>query len=236
MGDITIGVETAALEAVLDAVGPRKGAQVIVRAVNRTGRDVRVSIIRRLSAEIGRPQKEFRPQVRLRRARAAAVSRVASGRQGVIGGRVKATATITSTGSDISLRHFGAKQTKKGITFKPGRKIKRRTIDGAFLARVPSGASEQVFIRATNARNVRVDNVAGRRRRKRVRRGRGEPDLPIAKITVPGVSSTMLEATIQRAVQEEASGILSRRLAGELRFELLKAQGKIKPRQRRTAR
>lgn len=208
MGEITITVDSAAVEAALQVLGPASSL-AIARALNKAAGNVQVSVLRTLSTEIGLPQRAFRGSVKVQRVTAAAVTE--SG----------ATAKVTARGGDISLRHFQARQTRKGVTFKPGRKVKRRLLEGAFIA-TARGGSRQVFIRAQNAKNVRVDSAANVRRRKRVR-PRG-PDLPIAKITVPGVSSTLLDATIRRTLEEEGAVLLERRLVEEINFELSKVK------------
>lgn len=234
MGDITIEVDTRALDEALEVLGPRRGSSAIAKAINLTATSVRAKMLKELAVQVGLTQRALGRSVKVQRVSAARLARVASGREGVVGQSVRATARVTAAGADIPLTAFSPRQTRQGVSFSPGRKARRRTVPGAFIARMRGGYTG-VFIRSRTRRNVLAGDAQGVRRRRRVP-GRGPSDLPISKVMAPGVSRAMFDAALQSALQSDATDTLAARLAEQINFQLLKATGRVKPRPRRRRR
>ncbi len=224
MTGIRIEVETGALEGALETIGSGATARAIARAINRTATSVRANVLRELSAQVGLTQRELRGRTRIQRVRQGLASRLGSGREGVGGRGVMMRATVTASGSDITATAFQAKQTRRGVSFKPGRKAKRRSVPGAFLATVPGRRAESVFLRATDSANVLVAEVEGVRRRRRVPgRSWEQTDIPIAKLVLPGVSRTLFDEAVQASIAEQGTETLTKRLQESVEKELLDA-------------
>ncbi len=227
MGDITIELDLAPLEEAVRLLGVERSTPARARAVNKAAAPIRRDVLRRLSQETGLAQNVLGRGVEVRRAQVSAVRRTAQ--RGAIGSVAAVSATMTATGRDISVHRLRARQTRAGVSFKPGRKPTVR-LPSAFIA-IVNGAPG-VFIRSDSFRAARVGEprASNPRRRRVSKRGK---DFPIARIVVPGVSRTLREATVQKAIQSEGRDILARRLLEEIRFELLKLTGQIPSRRRR---
>lgn len=224
MAGIQIEVDTSALEEVLQTLGSGAAARAIARAINRTATSVRKNVLRELSAQVGLPQRALRGRTRIQNVRQGLAARLASGREGVVGRGVRMTASVTASGSDITAAAFGAKQTRRGVSFKPGRKAKRRSVPGAFLSKMPGRRREGVYLRATDTANVLVAEVEGVRRRRRVPgRASSDTDIPIAKLLLPGVSRTLFDESVQSSIQRDGEETLAKRLAESVEKELLDA-------------
>lgn len=219
MAGITIRTETGALDAVLATLGGAARGRAVARAVNLTATSVRANVLREIARQVGLTQRALRRQVWVNRVGVAALARVTSGRQGVLGKGVTAKAEVGAIGRDITLAAFKPRQLRSGgVSFSPGRKARRQRVAGGFIQTMPEDRFAGVFIRATGAPNILAGSAEDVRRRRRVR-GHGT-DLPIAKVVSPGVSRAMLDATVQREIQREGERTLAKRLEEQIRFEL----------------
>lgn len=113
-----------------------RGPIIISRALNKTAVWVRARVVRAVAGEIVLPQKEIRKGVELIRA-----------------SRARLRADVRITGRRIPLLRFGARQTKKGVSYRVSKRKGRTTVPGAFLEshgkriRMKSG-HQGVFARA----------------------------------------------------------------------------------------
>lgn len=119
--------------------GPRKTA-ALRRAINHTGDKTRTQVMRALAHEIGASQTIIRKYggVRARRASAGLLEYA-----------------IISRGGPIPLKHFRARQTKRGVTASPWRN--RKTYKSAFIVASLGG---HVFWRK-GSRRLPIERVAG---------------------------------------------------------------------------
>ncbi|MEJ8474468.1 phage tail protein [Roseibium algae] len=134
-----------AMNKALKVLGSKRFAGVSARAINHSGAKGRTQSKKKLVAQTGLKSKTINKAMRVRRASAANVSYV-----------------IKATGGDISLRHFGARETRRGVSAKPfnQRQIFRGTFikGGRFPARVGLGLKGQVFKRDGKAR-LGISNI-----------------------------------------------------------------------------
>ncbi|HET6442536.1 MAG TPA: phage tail protein [Phycisphaerae bacterium] len=101
---------------------PRGLPKVITRALNKTGAHARTETVRAITRKVAMRQTDVRKDVTLRRA---------SWRYWV--------ATIRIKGRRVPLIRFGARQVKRGTTYKIERGGGRATAPHAFIATMPSG-------------------------------------------------------------------------------------------------
>ena len=92
--------------------------RAIVRAVNRTAKKTERYIVDEIAAKVAIKKKDLRPYIKFTK-RAATKSQYAE---------------VTISKQDrIQLIYFGAKQTKKGVTYRIEKKGKRKLIRSAFI-------------------------------------------------------------------------------------------------------
>lgn len=123
MISVTVNKKQIAEAKRLLADTPRAMPKIITRSVNKVAVKARTKIIRRVASEIAVKQKDLRQRnVKLKKANYSTQ-----------------TATIKITGKRIPLIRFGAKQTKKGVTYKIKKSGGRKKITGAFVEAMSSG-------------------------------------------------------------------------------------------------
>lgn len=98
-------------------------------------------------------------------------------------------------GRPLSLRMFGAKQTRKGVTVRIRPKSKRLLLARSFI-----GPNDQVF------------------------RRKGRSRLPIVKLTGPSIPRAMAKRIVQRAQQKMIQDTYSGAMVRELEFRIEKAR------------
>lgn len=116
-------------------------------------------------------------------------------------------ATITASGKPISIRQFGARVTRKGITVKIGRGTRRIALQkyGNKSFRNQGFAKGSVFVRQGRAR------------------------LPIEKWPpVSGLPSVFLQQQVEAAMQKAARTTWTKRFREEINFELRKAEARAR--------
>lgn len=101
---------------------PRAMGKVMSLGLNRTATEARTKIARSLAPRTGLNIKDVRDRTILRR---ATYSRWRSG--------------VSISRKRIPLARFGARQTKKGVTYKQGSGRKRVLIRHAFISQMPGG-------------------------------------------------------------------------------------------------
>jgi hypothetical protein len=112
--------------------------QATARALNRTVEQAKTSMSREIRAEFVLPAAKVNQALRINRARASA-------------GTFNLEASLESPakrGRSLNLANFGARQTKKGVSFKIKRNGQRVVIPGSFLI----NAGKTVMIRTGKAR------------------------------------------------------------------------------------
>lgn len=100
---------------------PNGFPRVASRAINKTATTIRSRMAKRLSRETGIQQKAVRKQIWILKARMDFLS-----------------ALISLKGKAIPLIDLGARQTRKGVTYRAG-KGQRKLISHAWIATMPSG-------------------------------------------------------------------------------------------------
>jgi hypothetical protein len=167
------------LRARLEALG-KDAPRAIVRALNRSLGTIRTSVLRSLAADTGLARKDIEPSV--------GTVRATFGRQ---------EAHLAVTGRRIPILAFGARQTRRGVTYRSG--SGRKLIPSAFLATMRSG-HRGVFKRKTSRR------------------------LPIAELFGPSLPHAVRNRRIFELLVGPSGETLRKNLEHEIAF--LAAQGK----------
>lgn len=165
--------------------------KVLTRALNKTIRPVQTAAVRGIAKDMRIKQKDVRKAIRLQRANYAHLN-----------------AYIEASGKRLPLIAFGARQTRRGVSYKSwggGRK----TVPGAFIARMPSG-HRGVFIRYGNKRRQRGGRYAGRMRQ------------PIDELKGASIPRVFLRQHIERAMRETAKERWQANIRHELEYFLSK--------------
>lgn len=135
-GDVQIKFDERALQRVKDQLRdfPRALPRVMKTGINKTARKGRTRVVRKLAENIKIKQAQIRKRV---------IPTWAT--------LHKWQAILAISGRRIPLMHFGARQTKKGVTYMINKKTGRKLLPGAFIAEMPSG-HKGVFKRKGKAR------------------------------------------------------------------------------------
>jgi hypothetical protein len=140
----------------------------IRRAVNRTGDRARTMVVRVLAKQVGTKQ--------------AAVKRVLVTKRATVNG--SANYRLTARGAHISLKEFGARQTKRGVSAAPWGK--RRVFPRTFVIASLGG---HVFTREGGKRVMVRGRYAGKLRQ------------PLHKLYGPSIPNEMVKAETAAAFQ-----------------------------------
>lgn len=112
-------------------------------------------------------------------------------------------ATIHATGKPIPIRHFGANQTKRGVT-----------------VRIRQGTKRQVLKRHGNAAFINAGSKLG----PNVFVRSGKSRLPVEKWSpVPGIPRVFARKVVSEMMRRHAGDVWPRRFREEVRFEVDKA-------------
>ena len=159
------------------------------KAINDTLLKIRASATRKIKKRLAIKSKDIREEIKITRANKD------PDRAGLKG-------KITVTGSRVPLFAFGARQTKKGVTYRIKTGAKRELLPGAFLIKqIP-----QVFVRRF-VKGV-PDKRVGRK--------------PLRTITGPSVVK-VFEQEVLEAVQAETTDLLAERFQFHVDDQLQKA-------------
>jgi len=154
--------------------------KIIPQAINKVASKVRTEAAREISARMGPPFKVnvVRKSVKIYKA-----------------SKTKPVAVVQGRGRDVSLSRYPFKSSRKlpGVTAKIGKQ--RVFVEHAFY--VPR--FKQIFIRATKSGPARYGSESYR-----AASGAKRPDLPIQRLTAPGVEATMANEVILSKLRQIA--------------------------------
>lgn len=160
-------------------------------AINETSATGKSGVAKKVAAELAIAQKIIKKEISNTKANANNLSSNL---------RLKKT-------SRISLRYFGAKQNKAGVTYKISKTQGRKTILGAFQGPKPGA------IKASWRGNVFKRTGSSR--------------LPIVKLHGPSPWGVFVKGKMTRKQKKELQAELEIRVQRRIRFLLLKASGQI---------
>lgn len=171
----------------LKALGGYEMRKVANRAINRAGDMAKTQVIRALTKQTGLPRKTIVEAIKVKRS-------AHGGPDGGIGGLEY---RMTTRGANVSLKYFGARETRQGVSAAPfgQRQIFPETFikGGRFPKRVPLNMGGHVFKRIALVR------------------------LPIEKQTSDvAIPREMLKGETARVFQSTVASVLPRRLAHEI--------------------
>jgi len=165
---------------------PQELPGVMSRAINRTATSVKTEIARRISAKVKITQAAVKRSLLIRKAT-----------------RRRWVATISVGHKRIPLIHFGARQTKKGVSYRIEKQGPRKSIKSAFIQTMPVSGHIGAFKRT------------------------GPKRLPIVQLLGPSPASVFERAgeiarqviassrqTLEKNVDSQIAFVLSRRKAG----------------------
>lgn len=168
-------------------LGPARFGQVGARVVNRTGDMARTQVRRTLPRQTGLTRRVIVRAVHTFRASSATLAY-----------------TMTAHGGRIALKHFKARETRRGVSAAP--RGERQVFAGTFMkggrfpARVPLGMGGHVFERSGSAR-LPIEKVRS--------------DVSIPEEMVTGATADAFERTARTVLPQR------------LRHELLRATGRV---------
>jgi len=150
------------------------GRRILSRSLNRTVKGVRTDVVREVSKVSGAQIKFLRRVIRTRNAKPSFLE-----------------AEINGSSRRLPVTAFGARQTKKGVTFR-GKSGRRQLIEGAFIEKTIKHGYRGAFKRKFD----KTKNASGRDARNRLRKNR----LPVRKLQAVSVGHTLLnEPVLSRA-------------------------------------
>jgi hypothetical protein len=131
-------------------------------------------------------------------------------------------------GERLGLKYFGAKQTKKGVTYLIKKGGGRKLLPGAFIGTQRLG--EQVWMRAGLRKRPRVKKIiqhpkAGRKKNRKY----AWPDLPIYKRMGASIWGVMIKNDLLEPVRQSMQMNFHKNLIQRVDAELLRHAGKIPP-------
>lgn len=160
------------------------GRKIIPRAansaLNKTATQARTAAVKELKQEIGESSGlsagGFRKSIELHRSNLRTLM-----------------ATLTASGRPLPLIHFGARQTKKGVTAKAWNKRKR--YPGTFIAKMPNG-KKGVFKRASRKR------------------------LPVKQLFGPSIPKAFIEQRTQKSLRRSIDVNWPKNFNHEIKYRL----------------
>lgn len=172
---------------IIGAIG-KEAPAAIARAVNRTGDMARTQMIRTLTDQTGLKRKVIVKALRVTRA----------------SGKGTLEYRIDSAGGNVSLKYFGARETRAGVSAAPwgARRVFAGTFikGGRFPNRVPIGRlNGQVFARAGGGRFPIVKQRSG---------------LFIPEEMVKGATAEAFRSTAERVLPDRLAHELARAMGG----------------------
>lgn len=183
---IDVSADFKEVEKMFRELGPGV-ERAAVRALNKTARAIRAQAARKIQQERNLKIGVIKKSLNLSRAR-----------------KGRLVATITASGKPIPIRHFGARQSRLGVSVK----IRK----GGKLVRLRRHGNK-AFINASSKLGPNVF----------VRKGRSR--LPVQKWPpVPGIPSVFAKEKIISALKRSAGELWQKRFREEVRFEIRKAE------------
>ena len=102
---------------------PKALPKIVSRAINKVATYTRTKIVREITADVNLKRGDVtKRNVRMKKASYR-----------------KWSATIGISGRRVPVHRFGARQTRKGVSYRIRKSAGRQTIAGAFIAKMPSG-------------------------------------------------------------------------------------------------
>lgn len=114
--------------------------RAFTQAVNRAAQKARTFASRRIRENLNLKAKRVNRDLRVQKA-----------------GRGRTTAWIRISRRAVGLVNFGAKQTRKGVTFKKERGGQRQTLSRAWIMQAPGSGKQHVFRRKKGAARYPID-------------------------------------------------------------------------------
>jgi len=122
---VTITVDEAKLKRLRRDLAdiPKALPKIVSRSINKVATYTRTKIVREITADVNLKRGEVtKRNIRTKKA-----------------SYKKWSATIGVSGRRVPVHHFGARQTRKGVSYRIRKSAGRQTIAGAFIAKMPSG-------------------------------------------------------------------------------------------------
>lgn len=181
--------------------------QVAMRAINKTLTGMRTDAVREIREDVTPKAKTIRKAISLDRPR-----------------KTTMTGYFIIRGSPLSLMHYKARQTKKGVTVHVKKKNPRKLLPHAFIAGGRGGAGKHVFQRYyVNPNKYPV---------KPFRPGFAygalpkEYRLPVERLTGPSIPAIMAREPVMQAIEQKAHIRLKKNFEHEMSWKLSKLAGK----------
>lgn len=123
------------------------------------------------------------------------------------------TEIVVAKGKRLSLKEFGARQTKAGVSYRISKKGGKKTIKGGFIVESLGG---HVYVRDGDKVEMSRGRYKGRKRQK------------IFKRFGPSLWGYFANRKVMLDVQKKADAELEKQVKERIRFLTLKAEGKLK--------
>lgn len=178
----------------LKQLGPA-ASRAAVRALNRTVTAVNAEAAREIQKKRNLKIGTIKQKLRVQKAN-----------------RTRLSASITASGDKISMRHFGANQTRKGVTVKIGKGSRRIALQryGNKSFRNLGFAKGTIFVRHPT----------------RKMKGKPKRAAIVKWSAVSGIRSVFRQKQVEAAMQKVARTTWTKRFRHEIEFELRKAEAR----------
>lgn len=160
---------------------PRRIPRVVAAAVNETAKKEKVQVAKDIREKVNMKAADVKKFIVIRRATP----------------KTQGGALVIEEGKRIPLKGFGARQSKKGVTYKIEKKEKRKLVPSAFGPKIPR-LGKHVFKREWDDR------------------------LPIIKLHGPSAWAVFKRAKLEKKTRKETRIELRKQLNRRIRFELMK--------------
>jgi hypothetical protein len=164
----------------------------LAKAINETATWGKSQVAKKISKELATTQKNIKDNIKAGRASASKLS----------------TKLELTKSQRLSLRHFGARQNKVGVSYKISKTKGRKMVAGAFQGPKPGAMKSSwrgnAFIRV------------------------GKSRLPIVKLMGPSPWGVFVKANMVQVQEDELQAEFEKRIKRQVREALLRSQGIIK--------
>lgn len=193
----TVKIDTRDVQALMSSLPSKIVIPATVRALNKTAANVRTSASTAIRKRISLSAAVVRDGIVIRKAT-----------------KDKLQSSLVISGKPIDLKNFKAKQTKRGVTvaIKPG---KRTLYRGTFIISESAGPQRK------GSRQNRVTKLGGN-----VFKRQGKSRLSITKLVGPSLPTVFSTDEVSSQTLASAKEFLPKRLAEEIRFELIRIERK----------
>lgn len=160
---------------------PRRIPRVVAAAVNETTKKGKVQVAKDIREKVNMKAADVKRYILVRRATPA----------------TKGGALVIDEGERVPLKQFGARQSKKGVTYKIDKQGGRKLAKGAFGPKIPR-LGKHVFKRY------------------------GKESLPIRKLLGPSAWAVFKRAKLEKKTRKDTRVEFRKQLNRRIRFELMK--------------